>query len=340
MATDVLKVPGDYILKTAPGGTMTVDLATTGTMIINGNLQIKGTETVTSATNVSVKDNIIVINSGETYPDTHSGEFGITLGTAGIVIARGNNDSQADAATIIYNQSGTGGSWTDGLGNTFPGVFEFKVGSGNSAVMTGAIRLNPASTSTLNLLGAESGNAIINVKGQTDYHTRVVDDDDIPNKRYVDEALYAGTDIAKQLLVLGTTLKAQDNAVTPISDPYYNPVSRIVGTLSTTSNVVFELYGTSARIQGITVNDATISNNSTSTDLILQPLTGNYVAIREGMKLGTIDTGTVVTADGNNSTIYYTGNPGGGGTGIYYVNSDASDELVSRRRAIIYGIIF
>ena len=193
MATDVLKVPGDYLLQTAPGGLITLDLATTGTVVINGNLQVKGTETITSSTNVALKDNIFVINSGETYPLTHSGEYGITLGTAGILIARGDNDDITKAATIIYNQSGTGGSWTDGLGNTFPGVFEFKVGNGNSALRTGAIRLN-ATTSTLNLLGAESGTAMINVKGQTDYWTRVLDDDDIPNKKYVDEALYAGTD--------------------------------------------------------------------------------------------------------------------------------------------------
>lgn len=339
MATDVLKVPGDYLLQTAPGGLITLDLATTGTVIINGNLQVKGTETVTSATNVSIKDNIFIINSGENYPETHSGEYGITLGTAGILIARGNNDDATKAATIIYNETVGDGFWTDGVGNTNKGIFEFKVVEKGSAIKANAIRIDAASTTTLNLLGAESGDAMLNVKGQVDYHTRVVDDDDIPNKKYVDSALFSGTDLAKQLKVLGTTLVAQDNAVTPVSDPYYNPVSRLYATLSTTTNIVFELYGTSARIQGITIDDTTINAN-TSTDLVLQPQVGNYVEVREGLKLGTISTSTTVSPESTVNTIYYTDNPGGGGTGIYYVNTNNSDELVSRRKSIIYGIIF
>lgn len=339
MATDVLKVPGDYLLQTAPGGLITLDLATTGTVVINGNLQIKGTETVTSSTNVALKDNIFIINSGETYPDTHSGEYGITLGTAGISIARGDDDDITKAATFIYNQTDATGYWTDNGGNINKGIFEFKVAEKGSAIMANAIRIDAVSTTTLNILGAESGNAVINVKGQTDYWTRVLDDDDIPNKKYVDEALYAGTDLAKQLKVLGTTFKAQDNAVTPVNDPYYNPVSRIVGTLSTETNIVFELYGSSARIQGITIDDSTINAN-TATDLVLQPLSGYAVQVKEAMKLGIPTTSTVLTPEANMNTIYYTGVQGGGGTGLYYVNSDASDELVSRRRAIIYGIIF
>ena len=339
MATDVLKVPGDYLLQTAPGGLITLDLATTGTVVINGNLQVKGTETVTSSTNVAIKDNVIVINSGENYPETHSGEYGITLGTAGIVIARGDNDDITKAATIIYNQTDATGYWTDNGGNINKGIYEFTVAEKGSAIMANAIRIDAISTTTLNILGAESGLAVINVKGQYEYHTRVVDDDDIPNKRYVDEALYAGTDLAKQLKVLGTTFKAQDNAVTPVSDPYYNPVSRIVGTLSTETNIVFELYGSSARIQGITIDDSTINANTT-TDLVLQPLSGYAVQVKEAMKLGIPTTSTVLAPESNMNTIYYTGVQGGGGTGLYYVNSDASDELVSRRRAIIYGIIF
>ena len=142
MATDVLKVPGDYLLQTAPGGLITLDLATTGTVVINGNLQIKGTETVTSSTNVALKDNIFIINSGETYPDTHSGEYGITLGTAGISIARGDDDDITKAATFIYNQTDATGYWTDNGGNINKGIFEFKVAEKGSAIMANAIRID------------------------------------------------------------------------------------------------------------------------------------------------------------------------------------------------------
>ena len=38
--------------------------------------------------------------------------------------------------------------------------------------------------------------------------------------------------------------------------------------------------------------------------------------------------------------VYSTSTTGGGGTGLFYVNTNNTDELVSRKRAIIYGIIF
>jgi hypothetical protein len=36
----------------------------------------------------------------------------------------------------------------------------------------------------------------------------------------------------------------------------------------------------------------------------------------------------------------YSKAPGAGGTGIYFKNSSDSDELVSRKKAITYGLIF
>jgi hypothetical protein len=38
--------------------------------------------------------------------------------------------------------------------------------------------------------------------------------------------------------------------------------------------------------------------------------------------------------------IYSTSTVGGGGTGLYFVNTNNTDELVSRRRSIVYSIIF
>jgi len=91
--------------------------------------------------------------------------------------------------------------------------------------------------------------------------------------------------------------------------------------------------------QGITINSSVITVNTT-TDLVLQPSLGYGVTIKESLKLGEISTSTTVTAEANIDTLYYTGTAGGGGTGLYYVNTNQSDELVSRRKAIIYGIIF
>jgi hypothetical protein len=337
MPTDVLKVSGDYNIQTAPGGTITLDLATSGTVIVNGSLQVRGTQTLTSSTIVTIKDNIIVLNSGETASPP-----GVTLGTAGILIARGNNDDPALAASIIYSELPGTGYWTNDGGGAQLGVFEFKSNNVGSAVKVNAIRIDTNTTSTLNILGAEGGNyGMINVIGQIDYDTRVLHDDDIPNKKYVDNALYAGTNIAKKLLVGGTTLVAQDSTYRPIDSEFYNIQHRLFGALGTSTNVVFDLYGSSAQIQGFIFDNGNISN-AAAVDIVIQPQPGNAVTIKETLKIGQITTATLstLTPELNTDSLYYTGTAGGGGTGLYYVNTNQSDELVSRRKAIIYGIIF
>jgi hypothetical protein len=41
-----------------------------------------------------------------------------------------------------------------------------------------------------------------------------------------------------------------------------------------------------------------------------------------------------------NAVAVYSNVPGGGGTGLYFTSAAASDELASKTRAIVYGIIF
>jgi len=52
-------------------------------VIITGNLTVQGTQTAIETTNTTLKDNIIVLNDGEVGA-------GVTLGTAGIAVARGS----------------------------------------------------------------------------------------------------------------------------------------------------------------------------------------------------------------------------------------------------------
>jgi hypothetical protein len=52
-------------------------------VIITGNLTVQGSQTAIETTNTTLKDNIIVLNDGETGA-------GVTLGTAGIAVARGS----------------------------------------------------------------------------------------------------------------------------------------------------------------------------------------------------------------------------------------------------------
>jgi hypothetical protein len=336
MSTDVLKVSGNYILD-ARNGDVTINVTNqtteyTGTVTIIGNLDVIGQTTQIESIDSRIKDNILVLNSGETN------EY-VTLGTSGILIARGHSDTIPTAATLFYNDNN---AWTvDPSQPSTQGIFEFSSALAGSAIQVNAIRIDTASTSTLNILGADNPAGMINVIGTTNYENRVIHDDDIPNKKYVDLAVYSGSDVAKRLLVGQTTMRIIDSSL-PFSDPYYSPSSKIYASIDTSTNIVFRLEGTEAQIQGITINDNTIQVNNLSSDLILQPPANQSVKIESSLKLQKLTTGAIdsIVAEDDQDTLYYSGQPGGGGTGIYFVNTSQRDELVSRRRAIIFGIIF
>lgn len=68
-------------------------------VIITGNLTVNGTQTTIESANTVLKDNIMLLNDGETGA-------GVTLGTAGILINRGVSPNVA----IRWNEA-NGGTW-------------------------------------------------------------------------------------------------------------------------------------------------------------------------------------------------------------------------------------
>ena len=84
---------GNYTIRVAEGNTITLDTGATGTTTLTGNLTVQGTTTTVNSSDLSLKDNIIVLNDGETGS-------GVTLNTSGIRIDRG---SQNDATLLFDN---------------------------------------------------------------------------------------------------------------------------------------------------------------------------------------------------------------------------------------------
>jgi hypothetical protein len=407
MTTDVLKVSGDYIVEAA-NGTVTVDAPLT---VINGNLTVLGTSTTVQSTIATISDNMIVLNSGEVGP-------GVTLGTSGIMIARGNSDDPSVAASFYFDENFNFSSPT---GLLLEGIWKF----GTTSSLVGrvvelAFVTIPTFVNTLTFFGLYNSNAVLSVQGTTDYENQIIHDDHIPNKKYVDDTLSAGTNLAQKLKV-GNSFVEINSPDVLITDPYYGTVDKIFAALSTSSNVVFKLEGNNADIQGIRLNKTAgkIQVTTTATDLILQgaaktpeyKLTATvsaftssniiYLTTTTNVKIGhslrnAISTSTeifklnttvigivstqssivisstltnAISAGGEiifyypdttivmdsairiaqttpvdeqsgYTSIYTTSTIGGGGTGLYYVNDTNADELVSRRRSIIYGIIF
>ena len=84
MTTDVLKLPGDYIIN-AVKGDMTIDLTSpdrVGTLVVNGNFRVNGHSSQSSQTTTPSSvfdDNLIVLNNNETNLYVSEGISGIVI---------------------------------------------------------------------------------------------------------------------------------------------------------------------------------------------------------------------------------------------------------------------
>jgi hypothetical protein len=158
----ILKVSqSDYRLQVQSGGSITLDTGSNaGTVVITGNLDVKGTTTTVESSTTTVKDNILQLNYGQSGNGISS-----TLGyQSGIQIGRGNYS----AAQLIFDENlQFYDSQTD---STLSGAFSFKTENGQLV----GIRTNSITTGGFDLSLISSGTHIVSVKGTTDYEQHVL----------------------------------------------------------------------------------------------------------------------------------------------------------------------
>ena len=80
-----------------------------------------------------------------------------------------------------------------------------------------------------------------------------------------------------------------------------------------------------------------ITSAISNQDINIIPNGAGNVAIEGGLKL---NDQTSAPSSAAGSTILYAGTAAGGGTGVFFVDGSTSDELVSKSKAIVYGLIF
>lgn len=100
------------------------------------------------------------------------------------------------------------------------------------------------------------------------------------------------------------------------------------------SNVVED---TTPQLGGdLDTNGFNITSARTNEDINVIPAgTGNLV-IDSAIRLNDQSTPSSV----NNATLLYAATASGGGSGVFFVDGSTSDELVSKSKAIVYGLIF
>ena len=294
---------GNYVARVASGNTITLDTgAQAGTVVITGDLQINGETTTVSSQQLDLVDNIITLNKNE------SGA-GVTLNQAGIQIDRG---SLTDALLVFDEDI----SFNDPITQTVKsGTFVLK--TADNAII--GLRTNAITTAGGDLFLINSGTGVISVSGTADYENQVTDDDDIPNKKYVDDTVTTGI----QTITI-QSIQRGDSALNLYDSGLDAGVSAFRVSIDGTEVALFKSGST--EIEDIVFENNTISTVTSATDLTLSSSGTSFVVIDGVLKMPIQSDATSFTPGDN--IVVYGKDPGFGNSGVYYTNkNNYEDEL-------------
>ena len=328
-------------------GTITLDVGVGGLVKINGDLTVEGLTTTVNTNNTTIQDNRIVLNTGQ------SSGAGITPenGTAGISIYRGGG-SFPDAS-VLFDESV---KWYDNQTNTDKsGAFVFKVGQLLSGIRTNSI-VTDNKDRNLNLLGPSpnsteigTGRGVITVHGVPDYADRInaklnVDlnqsafEEAIPNVKWVNGA------IAEYFNVTPPSFIEKDNSRLEVFDvDDSDPETKLNLSLNAVTTAQFKPTQVTFDSLNLKFTTGLIETTDQGLDLTLNAAGSGSITIGSDLNPSSLRVvlATLDPDQASNSIRIYTKTETYGGTGIYFVNNQATrDELVSRRKALAYSMIF
>ena len=320
-----LNVPnGNYKVSVQTGGTIFLDTGfETGTVEISGNLLVKGDQTTVNTAQLDIEDNIITLNSGET-------NAGITLGDSGIRINRGTLPD----SFFKYDEDVAG----------FIAI--------NESSQLISLATNEIDSRSQNLL-LNAGTSTVNVSPTVDYEQKVftyaggeltgynsAKADVIPNTQAVVD--YVAFNFANVFLrQIGDGVLSVSSIT--IDDEENTGVDSVIK-FAIDGNTVSQLYADRWEFDEIRFAGSTIETISSNEDLVLKSSGTGSIRIDDTLHLNR------VPSDGDPSlepvqpldgTKIYIADEYTGKSGIYFVNDQGNrDELVSKNRALLYGMLF
>ena len=324
-----LKIPnGDYKIQVQPGGTITLDTGTSqGEVRILGDLRVDGTTTTINSTELTVDDNIIVINEGETTS-------GIALDYAGIRIDRGLSPD----AFILYDDR-----LVDPVDNvTAPGLFRLGTETGAAGSFTPkGLYTRSISTGGLDLL-LDTGAGKVAVDPTSNYEIGLTEDD-LTNKKYVDDAITtAFATIFIPQIGDGTVSISSVTVIDEETSAAPSTIEFAIDGIPVTNIYKDRWEFTDIRIVGTKIE--TLASNE---DLILAAPGVGSVRIDDTLHLNSVpgdDDETIYSLSPqtpNDGAKIYVSTQSTGGSGIFFVNQDDTrDEIISRNRALIFSMLF
>jgi len=327
-----IQVSGDYNIKTGEGSTITLDTgAGVGETRVTGNLVVEGDTLYVSVENLNVDDNIITVNYGES--PTHAG---VSLRFSGIEVERGSLEN----VSLLWDENDA--------------TWNLKEGAGyNTSKLRLKEILTNADTDSGDLTLIGTGTGVVKVAGTTAYELQVTDDDDIPNKKYVDDAIQ--TNPTFQILRSDTRVSAFDisdpigSGLFPIGPYFVQPTESLIG-VAVDNTIVAQFFRNRVQFSGLNfyLEDPTPDNPLIPDASVLQTVNTNG-----NIKLETNGTGKVqityalqldnpgtTPAAVSNASLVYGGSVGTGSTGVYFRNTAKNDELISKSKALVFSMIF
>jgi hypothetical protein len=271
-----LRTSADYNIKAGSGAGGTNDIILDSrAVVVKGNLDIEGTQTVIDTTTLAVSDPVIVLSRNNSTPSDID---------AGILVNRG----AANNAAIYWNEGD----------DVFKAVTTTSDGTGSSIT----------DTALANIRAAEPSNT-----------------SDVATKNYVDTTVgggfslkVAGDDSAQVTVGTGNTLQFSGaNGIT---------------TAATEPDTV------TVTLDPDLTNITSITSDSSNGDLTLITNGTGDVVINDTLTFS----GAASTPAASTVTKLYNKTAGGGGTGLYFINSSISSgtegELISKKKATALAI--
>ena len=348
------RVNGDYNIKVKDGGTIKLDTGASGDTIITGNLTVQGDLTSVSTTNLEIEDRIITLNDGETGP-------GVSLVYSGIEIDRGTyvDSTAVPRAAFIWNETNPGFTTDEdpasasGYWQIVTGSSETSYGFADSNLKLRRILTNSSTDGgDLTLIG--TGTGVVKVAGTTNYRLQVTDNDDIPNKDYVDFSILNNPTFQIRAPSQDTRVIIADKDITPNNSStggslaYYQtatgyPIS-VDGAVDSGIGFLVDgaltatFYSNRVVLQSLEIIDSEIRHDSSNENIFINTNGTGKLQTNYAIQL---DNNAVSPAIVSGSHIIYSKPESTGKSGIYFVNTENNrDELVSKNRALLFSMLF
>jgi hypothetical protein len=321
-----LNVPnGNYKVAVQSGGTIFLDTGLdSGTVEISGDLVIRGDTTTVNTTQMVIEDRVITLNNGD---DAAAGIQG-SDSFAGIEINRGSLPD----AYFGYDEDVTG----------------FIAFTGNGANLA-SLATNKIDSRSQNLL-LDAGTSTIGVSPTVDYEQKVftyvagtltgydaANADIVPNAKAVVD--YVAYNFANVFL---SQIGDADSSIE--IDDFENTGIPSVIKFKIDGNTVSQLYADRWEFDDLRFTGSVIDTLSSNEDLVLKSSGTGNIRIDDTLHLNRVpsddDTSLEpsLPADG---TRIYVANEHTGKSGIFFANDQNSrDELVSKNRALLFGMLF